>query len=84
MLHGAVEDAKKRIRRNYKTAVPQFFKNRIQLLLPLCLKEERKADLALAVEKENDIYRATTCLTLDMAFNNARLIAKPDDEWLKP
>jgi hypothetical protein len=53
------------------------------LLLPLCLNTKAKADLALVIEKENGVYRASTCLTLDMAINNARLIAKPDDEWLK-
>ena len=42
-----------------------------------------KADLALVIENCNGSYRASTCLTLDMAINNARLIAKPDDEWLK-
>lgn len=84
LLQGTIEDAKKRIKRNYKTAIPQYYKGKLQLLLPLCLVERSKADLALVVEKENSIYRASTCLTLDMAINNARLIAKPDDEWLKP
>lgn len=84
LLQGTIEDAKRRIKRNYKTAIPQFFKGKLQLLLPLCLMSKSKADLALVVEKESDTYRATTCLTLDMAINNARLIAKPDDEWLKP
>lgn len=82
-LQGTIADAKKRIRRNYKTAIPQYFKGKLQLLLPLCLMTKAKADLALVIEKENDTYRASTCLTLDMAINNARLIAKPDDEWLK-
>ena len=58
-------------------------KGKLQLLLPLCLTSKAVADLALVVEKVNNIYRASTCLTLDMAINNARLIAKPDDEWLK-
>lgn len=84
LLLGTIEDAKKRIKRNYKTAIPQFYKGKVQLLLPLCLTTKAKADLALVVEKENSVYRASTCLTLDMAINNARLIAKPDDEWLKP
>ena len=84
LLQGTIEDAKRRIKRNYKTAIPQFYKGKLQLLLPLCLTSKAKADLALVVEKENNIYRASTCLTLDMAVNNARLIAKPDDEWLKP
>lgn len=84
ILQGTIEDAKRRIKRNYKTAIPQFYGGKLQLLLPLCLLSKSKADLALVVEKENNIYRATTWLTLDMAINNARLIAKPDDEWLKP
>ena len=84
LLNGAIDEAKRRLKRNYKTAIPQFFNNKIQLLLPLCLTSKSNADLALVVERENSIYRATTILTLDMAINNARLIAKPDDEWLKP
>jgi Domain of unknown function (DUF3825) len=36
-LRGAVDNAKDRARRNYKTAIPQFYQARIQLLLPLCL-----------------------------------------------
>lgn len=83
ILQGTIDDAKRRIRRNYKTAVPQFYNGKIQLLLPLCLTSKADADLALVVEKENGVYRASTCLTLDMAINNARLIAKPDNEWLK-
>lgn len=59
------------------------FFQQIQLLLPLCLTSKTDADLALVVERGNNVYRASTCLTLDMAINNARLIAKPDDEWLK-
>lgn len=83
ILAGTIEDAKKRVKRNYKTAIPQYYKEKLQLLLPLCLQSKAKADLALVIEKENGVYRASTCLTLDMAINNARLIAKPDDEWLK-
>jgi hypothetical protein len=25
-----------------------------------------------------------TCLTLDMAYNNARQLARPDTDWLQP
>ncbi len=88
---GAIDHAKKRIGRNYLTAVPQFYRGQyvstphLQLLLPLCLREASKADLALAVYKTADgTYSGRTCLTLDMAINNARLITKPDDEWLNP
>lgn len=83
-LSGATENAKKRIRRNYKTAIPQFYQNKLQLLLPLSLNSDNTTDLALVIERENNVYRANTCLTLDMAYNNARLLARPDSEWLKP
>lgn len=83
-LSGAIDHAIKRIKRNYKTAIPQFYQGSIQLLLPLCMTNDSKADLALVVYKENDVYLASTCLTLDMAYNNARLLSKPDSEWLVP
>ncbi len=83
-LRSAIESAIKRIKRNYKTAIPQFYNGGIQLLLPLCLEKPEKADLALVVARENEIYRANTILPLDWAYNNARLLAKPDREWLNP
>lgn len=83
-LKGAIDDARERVRRSYKTAIPQYYKGQIQLLLPLCLGNPRKADLALVVEKHQTFYRASTCLTLDMAYNNARQLTKPDRGWLQP
>jgi len=89
-FNGAVVHANKRVKRNYLTAIPQYYrgkyfpKGQLQLLLPLCLKDPSKADLALAVYKQENTYSGRTCLTLDMAINNARLITRPDDEWLKP
>lgn len=83
-LDGAVSHALRRIERNYKTAVPQFYHGRIQLLLPLCMTNRSRADLALVVYQQNSVYLASTCLTLDMAFNNARLLSRPDSDWLEP
>ena len=77
-LKGAIDNAKERVRRNYKTAIPQYYKGRIQLLLPLCISSAARADLAIVVEDHGSFYRASTCLTLDMAYNNARQLAKPD------
>ena len=43
------------------------------------------ADLALVVSEVGDTeYRGHTVLTLEMAYTNARLVARPDSEWLKP
>ncbi len=83
-LRGAIETARERVRRNYKAAVPQYYRGHIQLLLPLCLKNPTVADLALVVERHEGFYRASTCLTLDMAYNNARQLARPDKDWLQP
>ena len=84
-LDGAIRSAQERVRRNYKAAIPQYYRGRLQLLLPICLSNPRQADLALVVERHgSSFYRSATCLTLDQAFNNARLIAKPDQDWLQP
>lgn len=83
-LKGAVDNAIERVRRNYKTAIPQYYQGRIQLLLPLCISSPSKADLALVADNFGSFYRASTCLTLDMAYNNARQLARPDRDWLKP
>jgi len=90
MLQGAVAEAGKRAQMNYKVAVPQFYfghegseRGRIQLLLPLCFNQPTRADLALVVEREVYAYRAFTVLPLDRAYSNARLIARPETDWLK-
>lgn len=83
-IKSAIESALTRIRRNYKTAIPQFYSDSIQLLLPLCITTAESADVALVVAREGEVYRANTILPLDWAYNNARLLAKPDREWLNP
>lgn len=78
----ALEYAKVRIMENYKAAVPQYFNGKIQFLIPISLGSPSIVDLSLAVGLEGNIYTGHTCLTLDMAYNNARLIAKPESDWL--
>lgn len=86
IVNGCIELTKNKLKRNYKIAVPQYFfsGNTIQLWIPLCLSAPDKADLAIVVEDYGTMYRASTCLTLDMAINNARLLARPDRDWLNP
>ena len=76
------EKAARRAAANYTLAVPQFYGGRIQLLLPLCLTGD-KPELALTIQREDGFYAARTCLTLDMAYNNARLICRPEASWIK-
>lgn len=84
LFNGAIEMAKKRISSNYNIAVPQFYEGGVQLLIPISLGEDLShTDLVLAVSRKNNIYLGKTCLTLDMAYNNARLIAKPEVPWIQ-
>lgn len=84
IMHGALQIAKRRVAANYKLAVPQYYNGKIQLLIPLCFEDNSKADVALPIYRENNFYMGRTLLTLEMAYNNARLIARPDSEWLRP
>lgn len=84
LFDGALNTTKNMLAANYKIAVPQYYRSKLQLLVPICLENPQKPDLALTCEKTPDKtkYLASTCLTLEMAYNNARLIAKPESNWL--
>ena len=82
LLTGVIDTSIKRVIANYKLAVPQYYDGKIQLLIPLFFDDEIKPDLVLTVTKKNGYYQGHTCITLDMAYNNARLIAKPESTWL--
>ena len=84
VLEGQRARLERRARRNYKTAVPQYHHGAIQLLLPLHLSAPDHADLALVVERTAACYRAATVLPLQWAYRNARLLTKPDPDWLVP
>ena len=86
-VRDAVELSIKRVSWNFKTAVPQYYPpvKRLQLLLPLCLVSDDRVDLALAVETTPaGSYLGHTVLPLDWAYMNARLICRPDSDWLEP
>ncbi|MFD0705156.1 DUF3825 domain-containing protein [Alloscardovia venturai] len=84
-LDDAIELARKRVEWNYKTAVPAFYPSRnvMCILLPLDLTDDDKPDVALVAElTESGAYLGQTIITMNMAYNNARLIARPDSDWL--
>lgn len=86
LFQAAIEFARVMARRNYKMVVPQYYMGKIQFLMPIYLSGEFSGtpDFALVLEKLGHAYRGNTILTLDMAYQNARLIAKPDSTWLNP
>ncbi len=86
-LETATETAKRYCRWNYKTAIPVYYpkENKVSLLLPLKLQTDPKVavDIALVVERlGNGNYQGQTIFTLDMAYQDARLICRPNSEWL--
>lgn len=87
VILGSIQTLKEKVRRNYKIAIPHWYEGKIQLLLPLVLtNEDNIAELAFVVDKDKNrnIYRGKTVLSMDMAYIDARLITKPDDDWLNP
>lgn len=89
-LRGALDEALKRVQQSYKTAVPHWYwpsddaPGHMQLLLPLCLVEAGRTDLALVVDRTEHGYAAYTVLPLEGAYKRARLVARPDADWLEP
>ena len=62
--------------------VPQGYQNQLQFLLPICLTDMEKPNLAMTLAERNGYYLGSTCLTLEMAYLNARMIARPIAPWL--
>ncbi len=81
-LDGAMKHSVRLAQRSYRIAVPQYYNGRLQLLLPLYLRNTARADLALTLEKHGDWYRAATVLYPDWAYKHARLLTRPNSEWL--
>lgn len=79
LLTHALDITLKKSQRNYRIAVPQYYNDEITYLLPIVLDG---TPLALAVELINDRYRANTVFTIEMAYINARLLMKPEADWL--
>lgn len=85
-VEGSIGQLKERLRRNYKLAIPHWYNERIQLLLPLSITDDNSADVALVAEKDikRNKYMIRTTLTMDMAYLDARVICAPDRQWLNP
>jgi hypothetical protein len=81
-LEGAMKHSIRLAKRSYRIAVPQYHRGKVQLLLPLYLREPSRPDLALTLEKHGNWYRAATVLYPDWAYRHARLLARPNSEWL--
>jgi hypothetical protein len=77
--------ALKRVEWNFKTAIPMYYpsSNKMSLLLPLSLMDDEIIDIALITEKtQSGNYLGHTILPLAWAYSNARLVTRPDSDWL--
>ncbi|NTU89225.1 MAG: DUF3825 domain-containing protein, partial [Actinobacteria bacterium] len=84
-LEYAISLAKRQVRWNYKMAIPSYYprNNSMSLLMPLSLEDESQVDTALVVELlPSGNYQGQTILTLRQAYLDARLLSRPDSEWL--
>ena len=89
-LDNAINLAKRIAQRNYKFIVPMYYpaKKRIQLLMPIYLETSytSRPDFALVLtpHAQEKLYTPETILGLDEVYQDARLIAKPEESWLNP
>lgn len=83
LLETAAELARRMARADPAIAVPQVYRGRIGYLLPMYLSRPDRPDVALAVDTQNSIYLGSTCLTMEMAYQNARLLTRPSAGWLR-
>ncbi|MET7245394.1 DUF3825 domain-containing protein [Methylobacterium sp. EM32] len=85
---GAIETARKRVRWDYKTAVPIYYpaEDAMSFILPLALRPGGPPDLALVARRVNpNEYYGVTVYTLEMAYLAARLIGPLTGAgWLTP
>lgn len=90
-IKNEIEQSIKEVKWNFKRAIPIYYPKfkEITLLLPLNLADDEylsngkpHADVALAISKENGYYEIRTILTMEMAYMDARLIVKPEENWL--
>ena len=82
LLETAVELARRKAMTDWSLAVPQIFQSRVQYLLPIHLTNMERPDLAMALSIMEGYYIGHTCLTLEMAYLNARVVARPLVPWL--
>ena len=82
LLETAVELARRWAVVDPSIVVPQGYQGRVQYLLPICLTDMETPDLAMTLTVMDGYYLGNTCLTLEMAYLNARLLARPAAAWL--
>lgn len=100
MLNSSIKIACMMAQRNFKYVIPQYrpagveyvggkkvvYEGQIQFLMPIYLSADyfSPPDFALVLSRRDGFYVPETILLLPWAYNNARILCKPDNSWLSP
>lgn len=82
LLETAVELGRRKAAFEPGIVAPQGYQGKVQFQLPICLLDMEHPDLAMTLTPMDGYYFGHTCLTLEMAYLNARLIGRPTAQWL--
>lgn len=85
LVRNGFEQTIKKLKRNNRIALLQYYQQQIMYLLPIEFKltDNEKITMALAVEKlPTGHYRGNTLLSVSMCYARARLVMKLDNSWL--
>lgn len=89
-LDSAIDLARRIAKRNFRFVVPIYYprNNEISLVMPIYLdgyySEHPDFGLVLTPHPNEKMYTMATILGLNEVYMDARLIAKPEEAWLKP
>ena len=84
-VENIVQKTIKRLRWNYRLAIPSYYPKRdtMSLLLPLDFTDCGKPQAALVVQlTESGNYNGPTILNMRYAYQNARLVSSQEESWL--
>ncbi len=84
-LDDAADAAVRRCQRSYRTAAPVYDPrtDRMKMLLPLALVDDRTADCALVLDRQpSGAYQASSVLALSRAYACARVVSAEMPAWL--
>ncbi len=84
-MENALDQSMDQLSMDYKVAVPTWHaKDRcLALALPFRMgSKEPNIALAVGWNEEDKVYHAINLLTPEMAYNNARLVSRPEATWL--
>lgn len=84
MIPGVIDVAIKKAKRNYRLVIPEYHHDKIGYIMPIIfpIGDDKYTTMALIIEKLENIYRANTIFDVKSAYSKARILMKPETNWL--